>query len=271
MSLPAAKSVALLLIASALLALACPGCGGPRHHALSVIGSTSIQPFAELLAEDYQRIFPGRAVDVQGGGSTAGLVAVSSGLADIGTCSRSLKPEEAAQFKAVLIARDGLSVIVHPSNSINALTSSQIQQLFSGQVRNWKELGGPDRAVWPITREEGSGTRESFMNLVMKDRRISRRALVQESNGTVRELVRTIPGAVGYISLGLVDRQVKALDIDGVTPTAANVVAGSYHLARPLLFVTRGDPSPQAQQFIDYVLSPQGQKTLESEGLVRAQ
>jgi phosphate transport system substrate-binding protein len=246
------------------------GCSGRRT--LNVVGSTSVQPFAEVLAEAYRKEFPDRLqVSVQGGGSTAGLVAVSSGLADIGTCSRSLSPDEEKQFTAVVIARDGLAVIVHRSNPVKGLSTQQIRGLFSGRIANWKEVGGADVPVWPITREEGSGTRESFVNLVMKKDRISDRALVQESNGAVKELVKGIKGSIGYMSLGLAGEEVKALEIDGAAPIAANVLSGGYPLARPFLLVTGGAPSPSAQQFIDYVLSPDGQKTLESEGLVRAE
>jgi phosphate transport system substrate-binding protein len=268
------KTLALLaVLLPAAVISACVGCGGSRSGAekpLSIVGSTSVQPFAEVLAQSYEKKFPGRSVDVQGGGSTAGLVAAVSGLADIGTCSRSLSAEEEKQFQGVLIARDGLAVIVHLSNPIKSLTKDEIQGLFSGRITNWKQVGGPDREVRPITREEGSGTCDSFMNLVMKKRRISDRALVQESNGAVKELVKGDPCAVGYLSLGLVGTEVKALEIDGAAATAEHVVSGTYGLARPFLFVTKGAPGPAAQQFIDYVLSPEGQQMLQSEGLVRA-
>lgn len=264
------RTVMLLTITASAVTPFCPGCSGSRERALSIVGSTSVQPFVEMLGQDYHTKFPGRNVDVQGGGSTAGLVAAANGLADIGTCSRSLSSEEAKEFTAIVIARDGLAVVVNPSNPVESLTTEQIQGLFSGRIENWKEVGGPDLEVWPITREEGSGTRESFVTLVMKDRNISDKALVQESNGTVRELVKGDRCAVGYMSLGLVAQEVKALKIDGVEATVANVVSGRYTLARPLLFVTKGPPNPRAQHFIDYVLSSEGQKTLESEGLVRA-
>lgn len=257
-------------IGAACLALAVllAGCGGGKR-ALRLAGSTSVQPFAEALVQEYEAKHPGRAVEVQGGGSTAGLQAVANGLAEIGTCSRSLSDDESKQFTAIVIARDGLAVIVHPSNPVKALTKEQIRRIFAGRVRNWKEVGGRDLAIWPITREEGSGTRESFMHLVMGRDPISRRALVQESNGSVRELVRNDPSTIGYISLGLVS-EVKALDIDGVTPSAKAVLEGQYTLARPFLFVVRGAPTPDAQAFVDFVLSAEGQKTLETEGLVRA-
>jgi phosphate transport system substrate-binding protein len=261
----------VLLGAVAACGLCSGGCGKSDGRTLSVVGSTSIQPFAELLAEEYAKKHAGETVDVQGGGSTAGLQAVANALAHIGMCSRSLKSDEAEKFTPIIIARDGLAIVVHPTNPVEGLTLDQLRGLFSGKIRNWQEIGGRDAPVRPITREEGSGTRESFVNLVMGKEPISRRALTQESNGAVQELVRGDASAIGYMSLGLVGRELKALPIDGAAPTRDNVVSGQYKLARPFLFVTMGTPTPDAQKFVDYVLSPEGQGMLEVEGLVRAQ
>ena len=255
--------------AIAAAALFCAGCGNQGKRAVNVVGSTSIQPFAEFLAQEYDKKHLDQQVEVQGGGSTAGLQAVANGLADIGTCSRSLKGDEAAQFTPTTIARDGLAIVVNPGNPVNDLSLEQLRALFSGQIKNWKAVGGHDGPVRPITREEGSGTRESFVNLVMGKTDISPAALTQESNGAVKELVKGDLAAVGYMSLGLVGNELKAARVGGVEPTSANVLAGTYRLARPFLFVTKGNVRPEAQQFIDYVLSPEGQKILEAEGLVR--
>lgn len=263
------RFVGLFLLSSAL-ALLCIGCGCESKRSVNVVGSTSIQPFAELLAQEYMKKNPSRAVEVQGGGSTAGLQALANGLAGIGTCSRALNDDEAKQFTPITIARDGVAIVVDNNNPINGLTIGQIRGLFSGKIDNWKDVGGRDGPVRPITREEGSGTRESFVHLVMGDVAICRSALTQESNGAVKALVKNDPAAIGYMSLGLVGKELKALTIDGAEPTAENVRLGKYTLARPFLFVTKGTPSPEAQQFIDFVLSAEGQKLLESEGLVRA-
>lgn len=237
---------------------------------VSVIGSTSIHPFAELLAQQYEKKYPDRKVDVQGGGSTAGLQAVASGLADIGMCSRELSPEEAREFTAIPIARDGLAIVVNRANPVGSLSVEQIRGIFSGHIRRWKEVGGADEPIRVISREESSGTRDCFVHLVMRDERISREALVQESSGAVKELVQGNPEAIGYISLGLVGKELKALRVDGVEPTAENVLAGRYKLVRPLLFVTKGPAAPKAKDFIDFVLLPESQQALEAEGLIRA-
>jgi len=238
---------------------------------VAVVGSTSVQPFAELLAEEYLAKNPAESVEVQGGGSTAGLQAVVNSLADIGMCSRSLSDEESLEFEGTVIARDGLAMVVNPENTVKDLSTEQLRGLFSGVIKNWQEVGGPDCPVRPITREEGSGTRDSFVHLVMGKERISRRALTQESNGAVKELVKGDKAAVGYMSLGMVGSELKTVRVDGVEPTAANVLAGVYHLARPFLFITQGEIRPEARRFFDYVLSEEGQEALEREGLVRNQ
>jgi len=252
--------------------------GRARERTVNVIGSTSIQPFAEMLSEEYHRTWPDRKVEIQGGGSTAGLQACAEGIAEIGMCSRALKAKEAELFHGITIALDGLAVVVHPSNGVGAMSRGQIRRIFSGQTTNWKDVGGADRPIRLITREEGSGTREAFVKLVMaaKDNgadrvvRISRKALTQESNGAVKELVKHDPCAIGYMSLGLVGGELKMLAVDGVAPSPKEVAAGRYPLMRPFLFVVKGQPSGQSQDFIDFVLSASGQLILEKEGLVRA-
>jgi phosphate transport system substrate-binding protein len=265
------KSAFSIITILAVLCTFSTGCknGREKHHALNVVGSTSIQPFAELLAQEYMKIHPDREVEVQGGGSTAGLQAASDGLADIGMCSRNLKDNEVSQFEQVQIARDGLALVINLKNPVSGLTIEQIQGLFSGAISNWDQVGGNNEEVWMITREEGSGTRESFVKLVMGEVKISKKALTQESNGAVKELVKGDTAAIGYMSLGLVGDVIKSVPIAGIAPTRDNVVNGSYKLVRPFLFVTKGKPSPDAQQFIDYVLSDEGQSILENEGLVR--
>lgn len=260
-------SVIVGIFAAVMLATVFCGSKSSSHGAVSVVGSTSIQPFAEMLSQEFNRKQKKYYVEVQGGGSTAGIEAVRNQIAAIGMCSRSLKDDE--KFDAVTIARDGLAIVVHSGNAVDNLSKLQIREIFAGRIRNWKEVGGADVKINTISREEGSGTREAFMKLVMgHDGRVSRGALTQESNGAVRELVRNDPGAIGYMSLGLVLGQVKILKVDGVFPTHETVTSKKYSLVRPFLFV-RGKSSEGAEEFIKYVLSSEGQKMLEEEGLVR--
>jgi phosphate transport system substrate-binding protein len=258
------------LAVALVLVTVCPGCKNHSRRAVSVVGSTSIQPFAELLAGEFHKKTPDIEIDVQGGGSTAGIQALATGIADIGTCSRSLSEEEAKLYKGIVIARDGLAVVVHQSNPIGGLTRQQIQDIFSGKITNWRDVGGQDMVVRPVSREEGSGTREAFTKLVMDKVLVASSAATQESNGAVKELVRGDPGAIGYMSLGL-SGGLKCLSIDGVVPSTSTVTSGQYPLVRPFLFVVKDAPRPEAQRFIDFVLSSQGQRLLESEGLVKVQ
>jgi phosphate transport system substrate-binding protein len=258
--------VAVLAIAA--LVYLSVGLGGSKQGALRVAGSTSIHPFAEIVGQSYEKLHPGRYVDVQGQGSTAGLQATREHMADIGMCSRELTDEERGEFQRFLIARDGLAIVVPLSNPVESLTLEQIRGLFTGDVTRWKDVGGQDQPVRLITREEGSGTREAFQKLVMQKAHVSRKALTQESNGAVKELVKNDPAGIGYMSLGLVGTELKALKINGVAATAEAVKARRYPLVRPFLFVTVGPPIEKAQAFIDYILSPEGQKILENQGLV---
>jgi phosphate transport system substrate-binding protein len=261
------------IAAIGLLVYVSVGLGGGKHGALSVVGSTSIQPFAEIEAQAFESSHAGQYINVQGGGSTAGIQATRESVADISMCSRALTPDEQTEFQPHQIAWDGLAIVVPLSNPIENLTLEDVRRLFAGDVINWKYVGGEDRPVRLITREEGSGTREAFQKLVMDKptkTRISRQALTQESNGSVKELVRNDPAAVGYMSLGLVGTELKVLKINGALPTTATVKARRYPLVRPFLFVTKGPISEKAQAFIDFVLSPEGQAILEDprQGLV---
>ena len=251
------------------LSVVATGCGGGKKT-LSLVGSTSVQPFAENLAEKYEAQFPDRRVGVQGGGSSAGIKALENGLAEIGMCSRDLTAEEAKEFTPIVIARDGIAMIVNKTNPVTGLTTDQVRRIYTGEITNWKDVGGPDETIMCITRQEGSGTRDTFVHLIMGQASISTGALNQSSNGGVREMVRSSKGAISYISLGLVNEDVKLIDVDGVTPSHAGVLDGTYKLARPFLFVVKGTLSPEAQTFIDWVLSSEGQSLLESKGLVRA-
>jgi phosphate transport system substrate-binding protein len=257
---------------SALALVAAAGCfpacsRGTSGTEIIVAGSTSVQPFADRWAEAFLKSRPGCFVNVQGGGSSAGIQAAVSGAADIGTSSRDLKPDEKA-LNEIVVARDGLAVIVHPSNPVRGLGLEEVKLIFKGEIPSWKYLGGDDRPITVVTREEGSGTRGAFQELVMGKVRIARGAIVEDSNGTVREIVAADPHAIGYISLGLVNERVRALPLDGVVPGEAAIRDGSYKLIRPFLFVTQGAPTGMCRDFVDFVLSPEGQELVRKEGLL---
>ncbi len=255
------RFLSLLLIVPLIV-----GCQRTRSG-ITVVGSTSVEPFAELLAEEYMLQHPASHIYVQGGGSTAGIVAVRTGAAHIGMSSRLLTDEEKDLY-AVTIAKDAIAVIVHPHNPISDLTLEQIQGVFSGKIKRWKEAGGASCPIIVITREEGSGTREAFQKLVMGKEEIFLESLVQDSNGAIRQVVSDDPCAIGYISLGLVNEKVKAVKISGVEPHLDTIETGRYTLVRPFLFVFHGEPVGEAQSFLEFVLSPHAQGLLAREGLV---
>lgn len=258
------------LLSLALCVALAPGCRGPRGGAdLTLAGSTSIQPFADKWAEVFMEAHRDFGINVQGGGSSAGIQACKSGACQIGMSSRELKADE-KDLVEIVVARDGLAIIVHPSNPVRGAKVDEIKQIFAGDLKNWRYLGGPDRAITVVTREEGSGTRGAFQEMVMGKTRIFKGAITQDSNGTVREIVAHDPFAVGFISLGLVNDQVRALELDGVPGNEKTILDGRYKLVRPFLFVSRGEPEGRAREFIDFVLSEEGQALIRKEGLLPA-
>ncbi|MEO0079220.1 MAG: phosphate ABC transporter substrate-binding protein [candidate division WOR-3 bacterium] len=265
------KSVFFALF-SAFLFLAVAGCGTGSKQKLTIAGSTSVEPFAERLAELYMRNHPEVEINVQGGGSSAGIRAVTSHICQIGMSSRHLTDEEAKTLHQFTIAYDGIVLVVNRQNPVRNLTLEQARALFSGRLRFWDELGWEHRRITLVTREEGSGTRASFEEMVMKDDRgemasFSADALVQDSNGAVREIVARDPAAIGYISMGLVDERCSALSLNGITPNDSTIRSCTYPLSRRFLFLTSSPPQGLTKQFIDYVLSPEGQRALAEEGL----
>lgn len=241
------------------------GCGQKLSGTITEAGSTTVQPVAEKLAAAFKRKHPDVTITIQGGGSSVGIKATADGTVDIGAASRDLKPDEPKLVKH-LLARDGIAIIVHPSNPVTALTKEQVIKIFSGEITNWNQVGGNNSAITVISREEGSGTRTAFEEMVMGKTLITPKAILQPSNGAVRTAVSATPLSIGYISLGYVDKTVKALEIDGVAPTAENCKAGTYPIVRPLYFLTKEQPTGLVKDFIDFCLGPEGQKIVEQEG-----
>ena len=238
--------------------LSTAGCG-PRQAAtneLIVTGSTTILPIAEVAAEMFMDDHPDNKVLVSGVGSSAGIETVSTGSSDIGTASRDLKPEEESlDLYDTPIAYDAIAVIVNPENPVEALSSEQIRLIFNGTITNWREVGGADRPIGLVNRDEASGTREAFYKIVMKETSFDRTAAVLPGTGQVRSVVAEAPGAIGYISLGFVNDEVKALAVDGVLPSEESVREGTYPVQRILHFFTRSEPDGLTKEYIDFVLS----------------
>ncbi len=261
------KQKLLAIIGVLVLAtLAIAGCGG--SDSLNVVGSTSVQPIVEMLAEAYQKDNPGVSINVQGGGSSAGIKAVTDGTAEIGTSSRLLKPgEQKNDLKVVEIAIDGIAIITHPGNPVQNLTLGQLQSIYSGKITNWSQVGGPNQKIVIVNREEGSGTRGAFTELVMGAEKSSPKTLVQGSTGAVRQAVSGNPDAIGYISLDAVDASVEALSINGVACNHETVQTKKYPIIRPFLFIYPQKAAEPIEKFVQYVLG-EGQQIVAQQGLV---
>lgn len=248
------------------LVVGCSG-GGDSTTRVIVTGSTTILPIAEQAAEGFQAANPGTHVLVSGLGSSAGIEAVSTGTSDIGTASRDLKDEEASLgLVDIPVAFDGIAVIVNPENPVGELTLEQLRGVYTGEIDNWSEIGGEDRPIDLVNRDEASGTREAFKKIVMgDDARFDRSAVVLPGTGQVRDVVSRSRGAIGYISVGFVEPRftstaVKALVIDGVEPSEQTVASKEYPIARTLHFFTKGQPGELAERYVDYVLSDEVQQ-----------
>ncbi len=224
-------------------------------------GSTTVQPVAESIAAAFMAKYPEVKVVIQGGGSGVGVKSVAEGTVDIGAASRELtNDEKALGIVDHVIARDGIAIIAHSSQMVNGLTKSQVKDIFSGAITNWSQLGGANKTIHVVAREEGSGTRAAFEEMVMgKDTVITATAILQSSNGALKTTVAGDPDAIGFLSFGYLDSSVKALDIDGIAGTVANAKNGTYPIVRPLLFLTKGEPEGLVKEFINFCLGPEGQ------------
>jgi len=235
---------------------------------INVAGSTTVQPLAEKFAEAFMALHPDVRVSVQGGGSSTGVKSAGEGTVDIGAASREIQESELADFPNLhifVIARDGIAIIANPDVPVEGLTTEQVRYIFAGVITNWSEVGGPDMEIGLVNRDEASGTREAFHKIVMDDARFDRGAVVLPGTGQVRAVVAQVEGAIGYISLGFVNDEVRAIAIDGVEPSEETVVSGDYPIQRTLHFFTKGEVSDATRDYIDYVLSPEVQDVIVRE------
>jgi phosphate transport system substrate-binding protein len=250
--------ILIALLAPTAMSVAQDGLSG----SISEAGSTTVQPLAEELAAAFMSLHPDVEIDVQGGGSSAGVKGAGEGAVDVGGASREIKDSELGDFpdlQVFTIAYDGIAFVSHPDVPVDDITLEQGQQIFAGEVTNWSELGGPDEPIVVVSREEGSGTRGAFEDIVMGDYLITEDAIFQPSNGSVRTIVSTTPYAIGYLSFGYLDETTKPMMVNGVAPSTDNVVAGTYPVFRPLNLVTNGEPNELVQAWLDFILAQEGQ------------
>jgi phosphate transport system substrate-binding protein len=286
------KRITSLLILAAMLTALLTSCntgdasvGNNEGGRVMIIGSTSVSPYIEVIAENYK----GGIVDVMGGGSGRGIQAATANEVEIGMSSRALKDEEKEQLEGRYfdIAKDGLALIVHRENPVKDLTLEEIRSIYTREITNWNQLTcpdgkpGPDRKIHVVSREEGSGTRGAFEELVMDGEMIHLRTIVLNTNGGIRQFVAGNRNAIGFVSLGLAQEQdentrnrlepVQGVSIAGVEPTFERLFDGTYLLYRPFVFITGSELTnlPQGVQgFLKYLLSEEGQTELTNRGLV---
>ncbi len=243
---------------------------GGSNYTLAISGSTSVGPLAEKLAAKYEEK-NNINIEINQIGSSAGITNATSGVSEVGMSSRDLKKEEKATgLKEHIIAYDGIVVITHPTNKVKNLSMEQVKKIFTGEITNWKELGGDDMEIVVVSREDGSGSRDAFQEIVgYSSGELIKNAIVASGNGNIKTTVATNEHAVGFVSFEYIDESVATLNINGVKPTADNVLQQKYSLSRPFLFVNKPENlSEEGQKFIDYILSPEGQKIASDAGVI---
>lgn len=251
--------------------------GAVRADTLQLEGSTTVGPIADAFAEYFKSVYPDLQITVKKTGSGDGAAALVDGRCDIANMSRFMKDKE---FKdavannifpvAHVIAMDGVCVIVHPSNPVKALTRAQVRDIYMGKIKSWSELGGPDMQIVPISRDTSSGTYETFHGLVMEKKEMVANVEYVNANPQAHARVRNTPGAIGYVGLGFVDSNVKALEIDKVKPSRDTIATGVYPVSRPLFMFTNGYPKlgSMTHRFVTFHYTEKGQELIEAKGFV---
>jgi phosphate transport system substrate-binding protein len=241
---------------------------------ITIAGSSTVQPVAEVLAQEFEALHPEARIDVQEGGSAVGITAPQSGLADIGMVSRALHADEAQRLVPTPFALDGIALIVHTSNPVSGLSRQQVIDIYSGAVTHWQALGGPDVRIIVVNKEEGRATLELLERYFDLRGKFVRDAVIIGPNGQAIATVAGNPHAIAYVSIGSAEvaieygTPIKLLALDGVAATSTNVQQGTYRLTRPLNFVTVGDPQGLAKGFLDFVLTPAGQQIVQTQDFV---
>lgn len=266
------RHISIILLAAAMVLSALTACGAGKSRTVSTDGSTSMQKVIGTLGEQFQNDHGDIAFTYNPTGSGAGIAAVLEGRCDIGLSSRALKDaEKESGLRETVLAYDGIAVIVNPANPVADLPIETVAKIYRGEITNWSEIGGADGEIVCIGREAGSGTRDGFESITKTEDACKYRQELT-STGDVITTVASNPNAVGYASLASVKDSVRALRIDGVTPTEDTVRDGSYPIQRPFMLVTRTDAklSDAARQFFDYATSSAAAPLIAKAGAVAA-
>jgi phosphate transport system substrate-binding protein len=243
---------------------------------LVIKGSTTVLPIAQKVAEAYMKQNPGVKISLEGGGSGNGIKALIDGSTDIANSSRFIKDKEVSMAVEkgrypvpFAVAYDCIVPVVHPSNTLSNLTIAQLKRIYMGEIKNWKEIGGPDSPVVVISRDTSSGTYEVWEEKVLQGEKVFPGALLQASNGAIVQAVSKNKNAIGYIGIGYVNKEVKALKAENIVGSAETTLNGTYPISRALYMFTQGWPKGETLDFINFVLHPQkGQKFVAEAGFV---
>lgn len=251
------------------------------RQTITISGSTTVLPIVQKAADQYMATHPGTDIRVSGGGSGVGIQAVGTKTADIGMSSRDVTTAEMEKYPAFVVtpvALDGIAVVVHPANGINSITLDQVRQIYLGEATSWSEITGTTvtgtaNQIVVIGRDSASGTRSYFDESILGKKTPTRQMLEKNSNGAVLQTIAQTPGAIGYVSIGFVSNEVKALPIRynadrAVAPDLTTVRDKSYPISRSLYVITNGEPSGLSGDFIRYILSAEGQEIVTEEGYV---
>lgn len=259
------------LMAACLLVMVSTGVSGE----LVIKGSTTVLPIAQKAAEAFMAQNPDVKISLSGGGSGNGIKAIIDGTAQIGTASRFIKSKEIslASSKGVYpvpfrVALDAIVPVVNPKNTIENITLEQLRAIYKGKIKDWKEIGGTPGKIVVISRDSSSGTFGVWKDLVMKKDRVIPRALTVPSNGGIVQAVAKTPGAVGYVGLGYLTKDVKAIKVGGIVGTEENTLNGSFPIARGLFIFTKGWPTGDTMAFISFLLSKKGQELVKEAGSI---
>ncbi|MGN0368647.1 MAG: phosphate ABC transporter substrate-binding protein [Wujia sp.] len=269
------KKVGCFAVVTALMLTGLTGCGSKSEDALSgkiaLAGSTSMEKLCEGLMEGFMEEYTDITVTTEYTGSGAGLESLAAGSVDIGNASRKLKDGEAANgLVENIVALDGIAVVTDKANTVNDLSSDTLCKIYKGEIKNWSEIGGKDEAIVVIGRENGSGTRDAFEELMDLAEQCEY-AQELDSTGAVMAKVAATEGAIGYVSFDAVDDSVLACKLDGVEPTEENILSGAYSLQRPFVMATKGAISEQnklVQTWFEYINSEAGKETIRNAGLI---
>lgn len=264
-----------LAIATMLVVSSLTGCGTKESEdmsgEISLAGSTSMEKVCEGLMEGFMEKYPEITVTTEYTGSGAGLESLASGSVDIGNASRHVKEEEKSNGAVEnVIALDGIAVITDKNNQVTGLKKEELTKIYTGEITNWSELGGKDEAIVVIGRESGSGTRDAFEELLEVEDKC-KYAQELDSTGAVLAKVSSTQGAIGYVSLDVVDSSVIAMELDGVAATEENILSGEYALQRPFVMATKGEIGEQSESvkaWFDYISSDEGAEIIRNAGLI---